>query len=206
MGSISFIMKYLNCFLLIFLLLVVSCGKTNKIEEVAQVKDSVVVKESRISNSIGETLIPAAKQDLDKWKEYEDVDEFMLKFYSVSKLEALSNAQELADLVKLMKDSIRIRKLDEPSTVARINVLHNETLRLADMAKIPSIKKEEVKEEVKKILELFTAFNVKVNTIYKAEEVQNALEIDTEIPVEELGNRDDMIEMYGQKPRKKYID
>ncbi|MBP9600878.1 MAG: hypothetical protein KBE41_05190, partial [Lutibacter sp.] len=108
-----------------FLLLVVSCGKTDKTEEVAQTKDSVVVKESKISNSIGETLIPSAKLDIDKWKEYEEVDKFMLKFYSVSKLEALCNAQELADLVKLMKDSIRVRKLDEPSTISRINVLYN---------------------------------------------------------------------------------
>ncbi|MBP8792686.1 MAG: hypothetical protein KBH29_05860 [Lutibacter sp.] len=199
-------MKYLNCFLVFFLLLVVSCGKTDKTEEVAQTKDSVVVKESKISNSIGETLIPSAKLDIDKWKEYEEVDKFMLKFYSVSKLEALSNAQELADLVKLMKDSIRVRKLDEPSTISRINVLYNETLRLADMANIPSIKKEEVKVEVKKILELFTAFNVKINTIYKAEEVQNALEIDTEVPVELLEQQNDMIEDYRGNYRKKYID
>lgn len=153
------------------------------VKENSDVKDSlVVVNPDRIMNHLGETLIPRAKEDLSKWKEYEDVDEFMLKFYSVSSLEALSNAQELADLVKLMKDSIRVDKLKELNVEARFNVLYNETLRLADMATISSIKKEEVKEEVGKILELYSALNSKINTIYKTEDVQNSIEIDTDFP------------------------
>lgn len=199
-------MKYLYSFLLVILLCSISCGKAKSIEEVTQNQDSLVVESDRISNSLVETLIPSAKADLEKWKEYENVDEFILKFYSVSTLEALSNAKELADLAGAMKDSIRLRKLDEPSTVARINVFHNETLRLADMANIPSIKKEEVKSSVSKILELYSALNSKINTIYKSEEVQNALEIDTETPVEIESNNVDMIEVYGSNPRKKYID
>ena len=151
-------------------------------EEVADSEDSVEVSD-RISYQLGETLVPRAKEDISKWKEYENVDEFILKFYNVSSAEALSNAQELADLVKLMKDSIRVEKLKDLSVIARFNVLHNETLRLADMATISSIKKEEVKEEVGKILELYTALNSKINTIYKTEDVQNSLEIDTEVPV-----------------------
>ena len=90
-----------------------------------------------------------------------------------------------------MKDTIRVDKLNELSVVARFNVLHNETLRLADMATISTIKKEEVKEEVGRILELYAALNSKINTIYKAEDVQNSIEIDTEIPVnleEQQGN------------------
>jgi cell division protein FtsX len=127
--------------------------------------------------------MPSAKLDLQQWNEYNNVDDFILKFYSTSSLEALSNAQELADLVKLMKDTIRVDKIDELSVIARFNVLYNETLRLADMAKISSIKKEEVKEEVGKILDLYSALNSKINTIYKAEEVQNSIEVDTEKPI-----------------------
>ena len=206
LGSISFIMKYLYSFLLVILLFGISCTRSKKVEEVAQNKDSLVVESDKISNHLVETLIPSAKADLEKWKEYERVDEFMLRFYSVSSLEALSNAKELADLVGAMKDSIRIRKLDEPSTLARFGVLHNETLRLADMAQIPSIKKEEVKMTVTKILQLYSALNSKINTIYKSEDVQNSLEIDTEIPVEIDEIKPDMIEVYGSTPRKKYID
>ena len=175
-------MKYLYSFLLFILLLNFSCKRTVAVEEVADSEDSVEVSD-RISYQLGETLVPRAKEDISKWKEYENVDEFILKFYNVSSAEALSNAQELADLVKLMKDSIRVEKLKDLSVIARFNVLHNETLRLADMATISSIKKEEVKEEVGKILELYTALNSKINTIYKTEDVQNSLEIDTEVPV-----------------------
>ncbi len=180
--SINFIMKYLYSFLLFILLLNFSCKRTVPMEEVADSEDSLEVSD-RISYQLGETLVPRAKEDISKWKEYENVDEFILKFYNVSSAEALSNAQELADLVKLMKDSIRVEKLKDLSVIARFNVLHNETLRLADMATISSIKKNEVKEEVGKILELYTALNSKINTIYKAEDVQNSLEIDTEVPV-----------------------
>lgn len=199
-------MKYLYSFLLVILLCGISCTNSKKVEEVAQNQDSLVVESDRISSQLVETLIPSAKADLEKWKEYERVDEFMLKFYGVTTLEALSNAQELSDLVGHMKDSIRLRKLDEPSTIARFNVLHNETLRLADMNKIPSIKKEEVKQTVNRILEFYSALNSKINTIYKSEEVQNSLEIDTETPIEIDTDSRDMIEVYGANPRKKYID
>lgn len=182
LGSIYFIMKYLYCFLLFILFLSFSCSRTKTVEEVVISQDSLKV-EDRISNQLGETLLPSAKLDLQQWNEYNNVDEFILKFYSTTSLEALSNAQELADLVKLMKDTIRVEKIDELSVIARFNVLHNETLRLADMSKISSIKKEEVKEEVGKILELYSALNSKINTIYKAEEVQNSIEVDTEKPI-----------------------
>ena len=182
LGSIYFIMKYLYCFLLFILFLNFSCSRTKTVQEVVNSQDSLIV-EGRISNQLGETLMPSAKLDLQQWNEYKNVDDFILKFYSTTSLEALSNAQELADLVKLMKDTIRVEKLDELSVIARFNVLHNETLRLADMATISSIKKEEVKEEVGKILELYSALNSKINTIYKAEEVQNSIEVDTEKPL-----------------------
>lgn len=177
-------MKYIYPFLLIILLLSFSCNKNKKAQEVSEKSDSLKLDANRIENRIGETLIPEAKEALANWKEYQDVDELLLKYYSITTLEALTNAQELSNLVKLMKDSIRVDKLQKPNIIARINVLHNETLRLADMATIPSISKEEVKEEVSNIVEIYSAINSKINTIYQAETIQNALEVDTEVPVE----------------------
>ncbi|WP_111708958.1 hypothetical protein [Lutibacter citreus] len=177
-------MKHLYSILLLIIFLTISCGEHRNVEKVADNVDTLKVDTDRIINNVSETLIPNAKKTLFSWKEYKDVDEFMLKYYNVSNLEALNNAKELSELVKLMKDSIRIEKLEQKNVVARFNVLHNETLRLADMANIPSISKEEVKEEVKKIIDLFSAVNSKINTIYKAEDIQNALEVDTEIPLE----------------------
>jgi len=177
-------MKYIYPCLLIILLLNFSCNRNKETAEVSDKSDSLKFDANRIENRISETLSPDAKVALDNWKEYEDVDELLLKYYSITTLEALTDAKELSELVKLMKDSIRVEKLQRKNIIARINVLHNETLRLADMATIPSISKEEVKEEVGNIVSIYSAINSKINTIYQAESLQNALEVDTETPVE----------------------
>lgn len=184
MALLSFTMKYIYPFLLIILLLSFSCNRDKKMQDVSEKSDSLKFDANRIENRISETLIPEAKSEMDAWKEYQDVDELLLKYYSITNLEALSSAKELSELVKLMKDSLRVEKLQKPNIIARINVLHNETLRLADMATIPSISKEEVKEEVSNIVLIYSAMNSKINTIYQAETIQNELEVDTETPIE----------------------
>lgn len=191
-------------FLLLILFLNFSCNRTKAVQEVAEKTDTINVSSDRIVNTFGETLIPNAKKALKDWKEYNNLDEFVLRYYNISILEALTNAQELSDLVKSMKDSIRIDKLDQLNVIARFNVLHNETLRLADMANIPSIKDEEVKEEVAKILEVFSAVNSKINTIYRAEDIQNSLDEDSEVPdtVEEK-SKTPVIKNLNREPNKR---
>jgi hypothetical protein len=177
-------MKYLYSLLLIILFLNLSCNRTKTAQETFKNIDSLKISADRIVSTIGEILIPKAKKAVSEWKEYRDVDDFMLKYYSISTTEALDNAKELSDLVQLMKDSVRIEKLKGLNVTARFNVLQNEALRLADMATISSISNEEIKEEVFKIIEVYSAVNSKINTIYKAEELQNSLEVDTETPIE----------------------
>ena len=184
MTLLSFTMKYIYPFLLIILLLSFSCNRDKKMQDVSEKSDSLKFDANRIENRISEILIPEAKAALASWKEYQDVDELLLKYYSITTLEALTTAQELSGLVKLMKDSLRVEKLQKPNIIARINVLHNETLRLADMATIHSISKEEVKEEVSNIVSIYSAINSKINTVYHAETIQKALEVDTETPIE----------------------
>ncbi len=197
----------MNCrywFLLVMLLLSFSCNRSKAIQEVSEKSDTINVSSDRILNTLGETLIPNAKSALEDWKEYNNVDEFVLKYYNISILEALINARELSDLVKSMKDTIRVEKLDKTNVIARFNVLHNETLRLADMANIPAIKDEEVKEEVTKILEVFSAVNSKINTIYSAEDIQNSLDDDSEVPdtiIEK--SKTPLIKYTNRKPGKK---
>lgn len=176
-------MKQLYSILGVFLLLLASCNNTQKINKTIDVKDSIE-DSNRIINTVNVTLISSAKKDLDDWQEYTNLDDFFIKYYNISHYEALENAKELSGLVKNLKDSLRIDKLNKKNVVARINVLENEALRLADMATIPSITNNEVKIEVDKIVELFDALNSKINTIYRAEELQKSLEIDTEIPID----------------------
>ena len=178
-------MRYKIALIVIILFSTISCNKSNKAEKITDSLDTVTFNDDRITNSIGETLIPKAKKDLSNWKEYQNVDDFISKYYNISKMDALLYAKELSDLVKAMKDTIRVDKLTELSIIARFNVLHNESLRLADMAKIPSITDNEVREEVENILEIYSAVNSKINTIYKAEDLQNLLDIDTETPLKE---------------------
>lgn len=177
-------MKTIYPILFLILLLTFSCteGKRTKANE--RTIDSLVINSKRITNSLGEMLSPNAKDELTTWKEYNDVDEFVLSYYNISVSEALNNAKELSGLVLLMKDSIRVESLKKDDVIARFNVLYNETLRLKDMATISSISDEEVENEVKQILELYAALNSKINTIYRAEELQELLEVDTETPVE----------------------
>ncbi|MDX1829486.1 MAG: hypothetical protein R3342_08070 [Lutibacter sp.] len=179
-------MKYLFFLFVIILVGTVSCTKNKSKTQVISKQDSLKIVNNRIEVPLGEVLIPSAKKAVNNWREYKDVDDFITQFYNISTSEALSNARELSELVVLMKDSIRVDDLKTPSVIARINVLENETLRLADMATIPSIKTSEVKDEVTSILTVYSDLNSKINTLYNASAIQKALEVDTEKPVEEL--------------------
>jgi len=189
-------MKHLYSFLLIIFFLGFSCNKLKTTQEVSKNLDSLKISlDTRIVSRLGETLIPTAKKAISDWKEYRNVDKFILRYYNISNMEALQNARELSELIKQMKDSIRVEQLKQPSVIARLNILHNEALRLADMATIHSISNEEVKNEVEKIVEIYSAVNSKINTIYKVAAIQKSLEVDTESPVE-IDKK--------QKPVKKY--
>jgi hypothetical protein len=180
----NLIMKYRHLFFLLLLTVICSCKNEKDVQRESEISDTLKQNSTRIISKIGESLTPKAKSVLGEWREYSSVDEFMRQYYSISVQDALSNARELSELVGQMKDSIRVENLKEYNVKARFNVLHNETLRLADMAEIPSISDEEVKEEVLKILDVYSAVKAKINTIFKAEDIQNSLEVDTEIPIE----------------------
>jgi len=177
-------MKYLYPVFFLILLLSFSCGKNKKTQANEETIDSLILNYDKINNTLGETLSLVARKELETWGEYEDVDEFIISYYNISVHEALLSADELSNLVQLMKDSIRVEKLEKPNIIARLNVLHNETLRLKDMASIPTISDEEVIAEVTQILTVYDAFNSKINTIYKAEELQKELDVDTETPID----------------------
>ena len=181
-------MKYFYPLIIVILFFSLSCNRTKNIQTVSEKSDSIKTSSNRIVNTIGEVLIPSAKKAVAEWKEYQDVDDFMIKFYNISNSEALNYAEELSELIQIMKDTVRVAKLKELNITARFNVLHSEALRLADMSTIQSITSDEVKEEVTKIVAIFSAVNSKINTIYKAEELQNLLEIDTETPIDIKNN------------------
>jgi tellurite resistance protein len=140
--------------------------------------DTLVVGNNKNINSIGESLKPNAKKAVKNWEEYQLIDAILVQYYAISNAEALSNAKELSTLSKHLKDSIRDKNLKTPSVKARLNIFHNECMRLEDMIDIPAIKQEEVTFEIKKIIEAFSGINAKLNSIYSVGELEKELELD----------------------------
>lgn len=150
-------------FIFFFLMLLfISCG--GKQEQAAKIINksefSTVQKQSKVV-----FLKSNVKRKIDDWQEYASVNDFLNQYRSISPNEALNNSKELNDLVQVMKDSVKPNFLESNSFNARINLLHNETLRLFDMSAISSIKSEEVNEQVTKVIEAFSSVNSKINTL-----------------------------------------
>lgn len=123
-------------------------------------------------------LNTATKKQLKNWKKYWLVDEILTEYYGISKEEALENAKELSELVTHLKDSLTDKRIKSPPLKSRIHVLHNECLRLYDMAEIPAITKEEVQNQISNVLEAFNALNTKLNAVFAVRNLENELELD----------------------------
>lgn len=125
-----------------------------------------------------ENVLPVYYKEVKDWKELKTIDSFFVKFRKISPNEALSNAIELKDLVKNLKDSIKPKSFDTPSLNARINILNNEVLRLADLTEIGAIQAEEVNKQVDKTMSAFSDLNTKINTILAKVRFENEIKID----------------------------
>ena len=118
-------------------------------------------------------LDKSVSKKFDNWQEYEAVENFLVKFKSISPNEALNNSKELSDLVRNLRDSIKPDFLESPAFHARVNLLYNETLRLYDMSSISAIEYNEVNTQVEKLLEAFASVNSKINIIARQIELDN---------------------------------
>lgn len=165
-----------NTFIILLLMTLVSCKKSDNKEVQLQEKPEINKLQK---HTIKTALEQSSKQTIDTWKEYTIVEENLKKFTSISANEALNNAIQLTKSVKQMKDTIRPEELINPSFRTRINVLENETLRLKDMTLIPAITANEINQQVDKIMDAFSATNSKINTIYSQLEVEKEIQSGT---------------------------
>lgn len=106
-----------------------------------------------------------SKELVAKWPEYQKFAEFVGQYQEITMSDALLNSAELSVMAQQLKDSIRVDNLKIPSIKMRLNVLYSETMRLADMATIPTITEEAVLRENNNIIQAFSALNLKINTI-----------------------------------------
>lgn len=121
---------------------------------------------------------PTYEKEVENWQELKSVKTFIKKFEKVSPNEALSNALELRDLVVNLKDSIKPPLFNNKPFETRVNVLHNEVLRLADLTFIPAITSEEVNLQVDKTIAAFSSVNSKINSILAKKSFEDAIDIE----------------------------
>tara|TARA_R110002073_G_scaffold108336_5_gene243554 strand:+ start:131237 stop:131821 length:585 start_codon:yes stop_codon:yes gene_type:complete len=156
-----------------FVLLFLSCGKSEKVED-------QVIEKSEFStpkkHSEAAVVLKKNRNSLEDWKEYEALNDFIQKFQSISPNGSLSNSKELNSIVKNLNDSIKPAFLESPAFNARVNLLYNETLRLYDMSSISSIKAEEVNLQVGKMLHAFSSLNSKINIIILQQNLEKEVE------------------------------
>ncbi|QTD38762.1 hypothetical protein JL193_05710 [Polaribacter batillariae] len=161
--------------LLLLSVFVISCG--NKTQDVADLEKAKplmrVVKKHKATVNVKSAFL----QEVENWQELKAVDSFFVKFREISPNEALSNALELKDLVKNLKDSVTPTLFDTPSFKTRVNILYNETLRLADLTLISAIKANEVNKQVDKTIDAFSAVNTKINTVLTKKRFEDEIDI-----------------------------
>lgn len=132
-----------------------------------------------VSHKTPSDLTDDAQKEIENWKEYNDVVLYLDRFKKITPNEALNFAIELKDLTKKLKDSIKIKDFKTASFKARVNVLENEALRLADMTLIPAITAKEVNTQIDKYLLVFSSLNDKINTIYQKKEFDKEVNLDS---------------------------
>lgn len=171
--SLNYIVK--NRYLLILSVFIISCGNNQEIEKT---RKPMPLMSLVASHSATESVMPVFLKEVKDWKELRAIDSFFVKYRKISPNEALSNAVELKDLIKNLKDSIKPIDFNTPSFNARINILYNEALRLADLTDISAIKAADVNKQVAKTMTAFSDVNTKVNTILQKVDFENEIDID----------------------------
>jgi hypothetical protein len=149
-------------FYFVLFLFFASCGESKKdsVQVIEKSEKSTVKKHTQVLAVNKESL-----SEIDDWKEYDALNNFIEQYASISPNEALNNSRELNSLTKSLNDSLKPTFLKSDAFNARVNFMYNETLRLYDMSSISAIKTEEVNSQVEKVLHAYSSINSKINTI-----------------------------------------
>jgi len=164
--------KYI--YLLVLLVFTFSCLNNEGKDAVKKTRPLMSIAEMHTAT---ENVLTRHLKEVKDWNELKDIDSFFVKFRKITPNEALSNAIELKDLIKRLNDSVKPEKFKTPSLTARINILYNEALRLADLTRIGAIKAPEVNIQVDKTMAAFSSINTKINTILAKIRFENEIDI-----------------------------
>lgn len=156
------------------MLLVLSCKKksTEQEQEYSTQLDAIhSIKSEKPITPLNEK----SKELVKAWPEYQKFSDLVSQYQEITLSDALLNSKELSELAKQLKDSIRIASLNIHPVKMRLNVLHSETMRLADMATIPTITEPAVSQENNNIIQAFSALNLKINNINSMEKLNSEI-------------------------------
>lgn len=163
--------------IVVFFILILSLNSCNKKEEnpksmplVPKDRSKMIKTDQSISG-----LNPKAQELTKNWTEYHKFKELISQYQHISMTDALLNSVELSVLAQQLKDSIRVEDLNIPEVKIRLNVLHSESLRLADMSKIPTITEQEVAIENNNLINAFSALNLKINNMNLQDEINDEI-------------------------------
>ena len=165
--------KIVVCFFISIIMFTACKNQEQKVDEetgTEYIEQSMIKSEKPISR-----LNATSEEMISTWPEYQKFDELISQYQEISLSDALLNSIELAELARQLKDSIRINELNIPEVKIRLNVLHSETLRLADMSTIPTITAELVTNENNNVIEAYSALNLKINNMSSQEELNEEI-------------------------------
>lgn len=165
-----------SLFILLILSIFYSCNNKILKEETSILQEKKADSLKKYVLQISVKLTPKSRVFIQDWKEYQRLSSFLEDNKIYTPEESLLNAEELAKLTQELKDSIRIEELQTPSVKIRLNVIHNEALRIEDMSKISIITRDEINTEYGKIYEAFSALNSKINNNLNQKELNEELE------------------------------
>ena len=120
-------------------------------------------------------LNPKSEELVKDWPEYQNFSDLVGQYQEITLTDALLNSKELSEMARQLRDSVRIERLDIPSIKMRLNVLHSESMRLADMATIPTITELSILRENNNVIQAFSALNLKINNMYSMEELNDEI-------------------------------
>lgn len=171
---------YLQCMKYVFLVFILVLLSSCEQKDVPKTEQLVVKSnmQTTVKHPKFTTVKSKYKVHLVGWKHYKDLAEFIVKFQEVSPRNALSNSYELRDLVKDLKKNKPKKLFDTNAFKARVNILNNETLRLADISNIHAISAKEVNQQVAKVLMAFSSLNKKINEVYTRKDFEESIDVE----------------------------
>lgn len=168
-----FSVRYL---IIILFLSIVSCKKEQEKIEVDQSEISSL--RTVVEHPVPDVVFIDFEMQIADWNEFNVLKNFFGRFKKASPKEVLSNSLELRDLIKAFKESPKLILFENPSFETRVDILYNESLRLADMNTIPAITANEVNTQIDKIINAFSAVIAKINTTFSKKKFEDEITID----------------------------